>query len=292
MVRHFFCPSSNGVAKTTYRQPPGAPLYLARLTKQGDHPMSQLSPTDIAGHLVNARKSHVAWDAGDTAGLSMEDVYAVQDLVTDQLGLEIGAWKTSPLEDPAAPFAAPIYARDIHASGAQIVSSDLFVIGLEGEIAFRFNRDFLSVEHPYTRDEIIAGISEMLPLIEVVDTRMVNGMEQDASLKMADNQSNAAIVIGDPVTSGWQDVDATTQAVSLTVNGETAYGPLSNSPVEDLFAMMAGTINVCAARGRPVKAGHIITTGSCTGLLFFKPGAEAVLEMPGVGRVEASFPKT
>lgn len=253
--------------------------------------MSQLSPAEVASHLVNARTNHVAWEAGNTAELSdMADVYAVQDLVTDQLALEIGAWKTSPLEDPAAPFAAPIYTRDIHASGAQIAASELFVIGLEGEIAFRFNRDFPASAQPYNRNDIIAGVSEMLPLIEVVDTRMINGMQQDASLKMADNQSNAGIVIGDPVTSGWQGVDATRQAVSLTVNGEVAYGPNSNSPVEDLFELMAGTINACAARGRPLRAGNIITTGSCTGLIFFEPGAKAVLEMPGVGRVEASFP--
>lgn len=253
--------------------------------------MSQLSPTEIANQLVRARTNHVAWDAGDTAGLvELADVYAVQDLVSDQLALEIGAWKTSPLEDPKAPFSGPIYSRDIHASGAQIAASELFVIGLEGEIAFRFNRDFPASTQPYSRDDIIAGVSEMLPLIEVVDTRMVNGMEQDASLKMADNQSNAGIVIGDPVTSGWQDVNATTQTVTLTVNGEVAYGPTSNSPIEDVFELMTGTINVCAARGRPLKAGNIITTGSCTGLLFFEPGAEAVLEMPGIGRVEVTFP--
>lgn len=253
--------------------------------------MTSLSPAEIAAHLVSARQTHEAWNPGDTAALSdLNAVYAVQDLVTDQLGLDIGAWKTSPLEDPAAPFAGPIYTRDIHPSGVVIPASDLFVIGIEGEIAFRFGQDFPLRDRPYSRDEIMAGISEMLPLIEVVDTRMVDGMKQDDTLKMADNQSNAGIIIGAPVTSGWEGVDATTQPVSLTVNGEQAFGPTSSSPIKDVFQLMAGTVNVCAARGHAIKTGHIITTGSCSGIMFIDAGAEVVLEMPGVGRVETSFP--
>ncbi|NQV99530.1 MAG: fumarylacetoacetate hydrolase family protein [Rhodospirillales bacterium] len=252
--------------------------------------MRQLSPADIASHLVRARRDHVAWQPGDTAAISIAEAYAVHDLVTAELGLAIGAWKTSPLDDPKAPFAGQIYARDIYGTGAEIPASELFMIGIEGEIAFRFGQDFPASKAPYGRADIIAGISEMLPLIEVVDSRMVDGMGQDASLKMADNQSNAAIVIGAPVTTGWQTIDATTQPVTLHVNGAKVYGDVSNSPVADVFALMAGTVNVCAARGHPIAAGQIITTGSCTGVLFFEPGSQVVMDMPAVGRVEVSFP--
>jgi len=252
--------------------------------------MSQLSPEDIANQLLNARRNRRAWDPADTLPLArMDDVYAVQDLVTDQLDLDIGAWKTSPLEDDAAPFVAPIYATDIYTSGVEILASDLFVIGIEGEIAFRLNKDLPARSQPYTRDDILDAIEEMLPLIEVVETRMNNGMGQDASLKMADNQSNAGIVIGTGV-QGWETADATTQDVHLTANGKPLHSGKSKSPITDMFDLMAGTVNVCAARNRQIRAGDIITTGSCTGLDFVEPGSEVVLEFPGIGRVEVSFP--
>ncbi len=251
--------------------------------------MDHLSPAEIANHLLQARRSQVAWDPAATAPIPLDQVYAVHDLVTDQLGRAIGAWKTSPLEDPAAPFAGPIYANDIHASGAEIPASSLFVIGIEGEIAFRLNRDLPARARPYDRTDILAAIAEMVPLIEVVDSRMVNGMAQDPSLKMADNQSNAGVVVGKGV-AGWETVDATTAAVHLTVNGTAVYTGTSNSPIDDLFALVAGTVNVCAARNRPVRAGDIITTGSCTGLIFIEPGSLVNLEFPGMGQVTVSFP--
>lgn len=252
--------------------------------------MSQLSPEDVAIQLLNARRNRLAWDPADTLALaSMDDVYAVQDRVTDQLTLDVGAWKTSPREDDTMPFVAPIYAREIYTSGVKIQASDLFVIGVEGEIAFRMSKDLPAREQAYTRLDILDSILEMLPLIEVVDTRMINGMKQDASLKMADNQSNAGIVIGTGV-QGWETINATTAEVHLTANGQVLHSGKSVSPIADMFHLMAGTANACAARNRPICAGDIITTGSCTGIDFVEPGSEVVLEFPGIGRVEVSFP--
>ena len=251
--------------------------------------MNQVSPIDIANHLVHARINHIAWNPDKIAALSLDEIYAVHRLVTDKLGFEIGAWKTSPLKDPMSPFAGPIYKKDISVSGAKILASELFIIGIEGEIAFRFNRDFPNIKGSYTRSDILEGISEMLPLIEVVDSRMVNGINQEASLKMADNQSNAGIIIGDPVTSEWQDINLTKLSVAIQMNGTKIYDDISNNPIEDVFHLMTGMINVAATLGTPVQSGHIITTGSCSGLLFVEPGCNIVLDIKGVGRVEASF---
>ena len=162
--------------------------------------MGYSSPTDIANFLIKSHKDHVQWNVGTTLPLeSLDDVYATQDLVSATLGADIRAWKTSPLEDGTA-FVGPIYATNIFASGAQIPTSKMHVIGIEGEIAFRIKRNLPDQGHPYIRDDILTSISEMMPLIELVDTRMINGMEQDLTLKMADNQSNHGIVIGDAST--------------------------------------------------------------------------------------------
>ena len=103
--------------------------------------MSYSSSADIANFLLKARNDHVQWNVGSTPPLeNLDDVYAVQDLITSKLGADIRAWKTSPLDDGSA-FAGPIYATDIFESGARIPASKFHVIGIEGEIAFRINRD-------------------------------------------------------------------------------------------------------------------------------------------------------
>ena len=251
--------------------------------------MDYSSPTYIANFLLKSRKDHAQWNVGTTPPLeNLDDVYATQDLVAAELDADVRAWKTSLLEDGTA-FVGPIYAADIFASGAQIPASKMHVIGIEGEISFRINRDLPDQGQPYTRDDILTSISEMLPLIELVDTRMVNGMEQDLTLKMADNSSNFGIVIGDISTKNWNDVNPTMAEVHLTVNGESLFSGISSSPIVDMFDLMAGTANSCVKYDRPVRAGDIITTGSCTGLTFIEPGSNVVLDFPGIGRVEVSL---
>jgi 2-keto-4-pentenoate hydratase len=251
--------------------------------------MGYSSPTYIANSLIKSRKNHTQWDVGTTLPLeNLDDVYETQNLVTAALGADVRAWKTSPLEDGTA-FVGPIYANNIFASGAQIPTSKMHVIGIEGEIAFRINRDLLDQGYPYIRNDILASISEMLPLIELVDTRMINGMEQDSTLKMADNQSNYGIVIGDASTKDWNDVNATMAEVHLTVNGKNLFSGISSSPITDMFDLMAGTANSCIKYDRPIRAGDIITTGSCTGIVFIEPGSNVVLDFPEIGQVEASL---
>jgi 2-keto-4-pentenoate hydratase len=251
--------------------------------------MGYSSPTDIANSLIKSHKDHVQWDVSTTLPLkNLDDVYATQNLVSAALGADIRAWKTSSLEDGTA-FVGPIYATNIFASGAQIPTSKMHVIGIEGEIAFRINCDLPDQGHPYLRDDILTSISEMLPLIELVDTRMVNGMEQDPTLKMADNQSNYGIIIGDVSTKDWTDINATMAEVHLTVNDKKLFSGISSSPINDMFDLMAGTANSCVKYDRPVRAGDIITTGSCTGIVFIEPGSNVVLNFPEIGQVEASI---
>jgi 2-keto-4-pentenoate hydratase len=251
--------------------------------------MGYSSSTDIAGFLIKSRKDHTQWHVGSTPPLeNIDDVYTTQNLVTAALGADVRAWKTSPLEDGTA-FVGPIYATNIFTSGAQIPTSKMHLIGIEGEIAFRINRDLPDQSHPYIRDDILASISEMLPLIELVDTRMINGMEQDTTLKMADNQSNHGIVIGDASTKNWNDINATMAEVHLTVNDKSLFSGISSSPINDMFDLMAGTANSCVKYDRPVRAGDIITTGSCTGIVFIEAGSKVVLDFPEIGQVKASL---
>ena len=251
--------------------------------------MGYSSPTDIANFLITSYKDHAQWSVGTTLPLeNLDDVYATQDLVTASLGADVRAWKTSPLEDGTA-FVGPIYATNIFASGAQISTSKMHLIGIEGEIAFRIKHDLPDQGHPYIRDDILTSISEMMPLIELVDTRMINGMKQDSTLKMADNQSNYGIVIGDASTKDWNDINATMAEVHLTVNDKNLFSGISSSPINDMFDLMAGTANSCVKYNRPLRAGDIITTGSCTGIVFIEPGSNVVLDFPEIGQVEASL---
>ena len=252
--------------------------------------MKKLSISEVARHLITARRDHRQWDVGDTTPLDdVDDAYTVQDLVTDGLDADIAGWKTSAPDPHSRPIAAPIYSTLLHRSGTQIPACEFFVIGIEGEIAFRMNRDLPPLGWPYSREDLLAAAGEMLPAIEIVDTRMTDGLNESRHLILADNQSNGGLVIG-PGIANWRNLDLSRQAASVSVNGQVIYSGVDANRAGDLFRLMAWAADHCATRKRPLRAGNIITTGTYTGMILVEPGAEVVVDFPEIGRVEVSFP--
>ncbi|MCZ6586386.1 MAG: fumarylacetoacetate hydrolase family protein [Alphaproteobacteria bacterium] len=252
--------------------------------------MSESSISEVARYLIEARRDHRQWDASAAAPLNdAGEAYAVQDLVMGGLDADLGGWKTSAPDPHSVPITAPIYSALLHRTGTQVPASQLFVIGIEGEIAFRMKRDLPPLGRPYSREDLLAAVGEMLPAIEIVDTRMTNGLEESRHLILADNQSNGGLVIG-PGIANWRNLDLSRQPASVTVNGQVKYSGIAANRAGDLFRLMAWAADHCATRKRPIRAGDIITTGTYTGMILVEPGAEVVVEFPEIGRVEVSFP--
>jgi 2-keto-4-pentenoate hydratase len=245
---------------------------------------------NIASRLIKARQQKLQWDAGGGPfPQAVDDAYAIQDIVTQELGAKITGWKTSAPDLVSIPIAAPVYSQVMFKSGAKIPSSQLFVIGIEGEIAFRIAHDLPLAPNPYQREDLLEAVGELMPVIEVVDTRMANGLAQNKKLVLADNQSNGGLVIGAAI-SNWHELDFTNLKALVTVNGAIEYCGFDGNRAGDLFKLLAWAANHCANRGLPFKAGDIITTGTYTGLLFVEPGSHVVVDFPAIGQVEVSFP--
>jgi 2-keto-4-pentenoate hydratase len=252
--------------------------------------MPETLRTGIADQLIKARREHIQWDVLPATVLETTDeAYAIQEIVAQRLGVGISGWKTSAPDPVSIPIAAPIYSELLFNNGSVIPASELFVIGIEGEIAFSINHDLPLREAPYSPEELIGAIGELLPAIEIVDTRMQDGFSQRKNLMLADNQSNGGLVIGEGV-SKWKNLDFDNLEASVTVNGVIEYSGVAGNRAGNPFRLMAWAANHCANRGRPFKAGDIITTGTYTGMLFVEPGAEVVVDFPGIGSIEVLFP--
>ena len=191
--------------------------------------------------------------------------------------------------DPVSvPIVAPIFSNLLYKSGTQVPASDLFVIGIEGEIAFQIGRDLALRGTDYSREDLVEAIDSLLPAIEIVDTRMQDGFSQHKNLMLADNQSNGGLVVGERV-SHWENLDFSNLQACVSVNGSTEYSGVEGNRAGDPFRLMAWAANHCANHGRSFQAGDIVTTGTYTGILFVKPGVKVVVDFAGIGSVEVSF---
>jgi 2-keto-4-pentenoate hydratase len=215
------------------------------------------------------------------------EAYAIQDAVAERAG-PIKGWKTgAPGPDAEAAY-APIFTVIPGPGTFPATTQRLF--GIEAEVAFRLARDLPKRDKPYSRDDVVAAIASMHPAIELVDTRFADFPRIDGMSKLADNQSNAALIYG-PAVPGWQDLglDLGRLPIKVTFDGKLAAETTGNSGGDPL-RLLTALANHCTTRTGGLREGDMITTGSITGVAFAKPGAVVVGDFGRLGTVRLEFP--
>ncbi len=221
---------------------------------------------------------------------SKADAYAIQAVVAKARGSEaISTWKVGAPNIDTEPYAAPIFESVVSASPTLIPAEKLHMIGIEVELCYRFNADLPPRAQPYSADEVAAAIEGVYVAIEVVDTRIKQWKTCAEMWKLADNQINAALIIGSGVQD-WRGLAPAALAGELVVNGDVLVRGEGCHSVGDPFHLVLWTVNHLAGRTGGFRKGDVVTTGTWTGMVFVEPGAEVVGRFEGVGEARVSFP--
>ena len=240
--------------------------------------------------LTEARRSARRIDPlpGEWVPSSLDEACRLQRVVAGDLG-EIRGWKISGLtaEQQRAmgvtcPLAGPLLAPWVRESGGSFERAAFVQPRLECEFAFELKEDLPARATPYTRAEVEAAIGALRVVIEVVDTRLP--ANSAAWMELADDLNNGGFVVG-AASSHWRTVRYAEQSIVLRryhadgTTAELARGDgravLDGDPVGAVVLLT----NLPAMRGRGLRAGGIVTTGSCTG----------AVAVPGPGDIEADF---
>ena len=79
--------------------------------------------------------------------------------------------------------------------------------------------------------------------------------------------------------------------VTLSVNGKESLEKVGGHPTGDPLGVAVVLANIWREKGG-VRAGQIVTCGSCTGLKFLKPGDVCTVRFEGLGTAEVKFTKS
>jgi 2-keto-4-pentenoate hydratase len=229
----------------------------------------------MAALLLQARAGGPLVDAASEPGpADLEEMYRVQDMVLDAIanGERPGAWKAIPPRPGTEAAASPVPARDVVASPAKLAAGRQ-LLGVEAEIAFRLG----AALEP----------DEALVAIELCETRFADWVGASSLWKLADFQSNAALIIGTG-TRAWRKIDFAAQTIELIVNGKRERQAVGTHPSKDPSQLIPWMVRHCAARGG-LQPGDIITTGSWIGIVEVRPGDEIAARFPGIGEARLSL---
>ena len=244
--------------------------------------MDQRAVAQAAELLVAVRRTGKLIDALPAAckPQTLDDAVAIQDATLAALGETVAGWKVAVVDGRVV--RAPIMASRVFESGAPVAAAIVPLLGIEAEIAFRFDRALPPGKHSY--EDVAAAVSAFAA-IEIVDSRFRDHQAVSAQERNADFVTNGGFVRGAPA-AGWRTLDLTNIAVTLTIGGEEIVkrngGHAAGDPLKPAVAL---------ANDLPggIAAGQFVTTGTYTGLTFAKPGQTVVAAFAGFGAVEVGF---
>ncbi|HWW19928.1 MAG TPA: fumarylacetoacetate hydrolase family protein [Steroidobacteraceae bacterium] len=243
-----------------------AAQYLAALRQAGPRPVSlpqELAPQNAA------------------------QAYELQQRVARELKVSAGGWKVAMSGLNAGSY-APVFATDLHASGARVTSAISQQLGVEPEVAFTLKRT-LPAGRRYTREQVIEAIGSAHAAIEIVISRFQRHETAAVLDRLADNISNGGLVLG-PALDRWQHLDFSALPLTLTLtaaNGEArVHQSRGGHPQADPLLPMTWIVNERAALGFGMRQGEVVTTGSFAGLHYAARGTRVRVEFEGLGGAE------
>lgn len=162
--------------------------------------------------------------------------------------------------DPAAPTPLPVIAGGFAA--------------VEAEYIYRIGRDTPADKLDWTPDEALDYVADLLVGVEYAGSPLAAINVLGPRVVASDFGNNAGLILG-RVVPQWRErpelIPPCRAYVDGKLVGEGSPDSIPGRPPGSLAFLLAA----CAARGRPLKAGHLVTTGAASGIHDIEAGQTA-----------------
>jgi 2-keto-4-pentenoate hydratase len=246
---------------------------------------------------------HGHWRAGTKfAGLDASlrprnriDAYAIQaELEYHSSGKRFG-WKIAATSEAgqkhinvAGPMAGRILAETVIADGgmASMAGNEMRVA--EPEFAFRMRADLPPRTTLYTVDEVLNAVATLHPAIEIPDSRFTEFVRAGEAQIIADNACAHLFVLGAPTDTNWRALNLVEERPRITLRGRQYVGHGRNVLGDPRIAL-TWLANELRELGLTLRAGEVVTTGTCHPPLPIQSGDRVAADFGTIGKVSVGF---
>lgn len=226
---------------------------------------------------------------------TLEEGYLVQDMQATRHGGDTIGWKIAATSTEgqrhigvSEPLGGRLFSRFCHADGARLPAAGLHMRVAEAEFAFRMGTDLPARGSDYVTDEVMAAVGTLHLAIEVPDSRFRDFAHAGAPQLVADDACASLFVLG-PEAQGWRGLDLARHPVKGHKNGALAGEGSGANVLGDPRIALTWLANDRAKRGGGLKAGDIVTTGTCIKPVTIGVGDQFIADFGSLGRVRVSF---
>jgi len=186
------------------------------------------------------------------------------------------------------PCAGGVFETTVYRSPAHVRHGDFLHVGVECEIVVRLGRGLPPGGAPYTRQSVGEAVAECMAGMEIVDDRYVDYKSLDTPTLIADDFFDAGCVLGEPVPD-WRKLDLAGLTGVTRINGIEVGRGRGADVMGHPFEALAWLANNLARRGRGLRSGEFVFTGSVVETKWVNRGDRVEMELEGLGRVVAVF---
>lgn len=180
-----------------------------------------------------------------------------------------------------------LHEKQIVRGPASVRAADYGRLIVEFEIAVRLSSDLPGSGSAHTRESVAQAVGAVMPAFELADDRNADyATLSTQSLGMiADNAWTEGVVLGEPL-SDWQGMDLAAEQGVARINGEVVGQGYGRDVMGHPFEALAWVANNLASRGKQLRAGQIVITGSLITSKFPKAGDAISFELGALGKVD------
>ena len=223
------------------------------------------------------------------------DGYAVQAAVVSLFRQPIVGWKIAATSIAGqrhigvdGPLVGSLMADRVLQSGAHVPLGGNHMRVGEAEFAFRFARGLSPRPAPYTAAEVLDAVATLHPTIEIPDSRFDDFARVGAAQLIADNACACWLIVG-AAAARWRDIDLAAHAVHGLLDGTRVVEGTGANVLEDPRMALTWMVNERCAYGDGVKAGELVTTGTCIAPVVIAPGHRFRAEFGSLGTLDVRF---
>jgi 2-keto-4-pentenoate hydratase len=187
------------------------------------------------------------------------------------------------------PLAGRLLAERVYENGAKLSLTNNHMRLAEPEFAFRMASDLTPRQTVYEVDEVLSAVESLHTALEMPDSRFEVVASAGAPQLIADNACGHEFVLGPAVFADWRTMDLAALRVSGSVKGKLECEGKGANVLGDPRIALTWLVNELSQLGICLKAGQVVTTGTCLKPMPLAPGDTVRAGFGVLGEVIVSF---
>lgn len=222
--------------------------------------------------------------------------YAAQACLPDLGGLAVVGWKLAATSlagqdhiGVSGPLAGRILSAFAHPDGARLAMAGNRMEVAEAEFGFVLARDLPPRAAPYRVEEVLDAVAELVPVIELPNSRFVDFAHAGEAQLLADNACSGQFAVGLGTGADWRGIDLRAHPATARVSRDGGVAlerrGTGAAVLDDPRVALAWLANELSGLGITLASGMLVSTGTCLKPLPVRAGDAVDADFGVLGRV-------